>query len=239
MATNLSLECLERGRAGQFFYSKKNRVFRSVVEGIPYVVKAYRGEWQERAAVEYGILVSCRQKEVPVPEPIALLEGAIVMAPVDGQVAGDVFDRLIVTRSAVGLTSEQERLADHLARWLARFHNAFDFGLTRGDSILRNFIVTDKGVVGLDFEESSPGDSLQDIGQICASALATDPPFTEKKVEFARRLADRYWACSGQRRADELGGAIAAAIRHYSQYRSNGPELLTYASRVEKGLIII
>lgn len=239
MAADLSLNDLEAHRVGQFFNSKKNRVFRSVIEGRPCVVKVYRGEWKERAPLEFRLLRDCRDKGVPVPEPIALLDGAIVMAPVEGEVAGDAFDRMIATSSTLELTSEQERLADALARWLAGFHSAFDFRMGRGDTILKNFVCTSEGIVGLDFEEAAPGDPLPDLGQLCASALMADPVFTERKVAFAKHLADRYWTCSGQRRGEELGGAVAYAVRHYAQYRANGQELLAFASKVEDGVIRI
>lgn len=239
MAEVPSLDILEKGRTGPPFQSKKNRVFLSSVDGHRYAVKVFRGEWQERASVEHGILVDCTARGVKVPEPLALLEGAIVMAPIDGPVAGDVFDSLYASGGGRGIGSEQERLADMLARWLAHFHMAFGFGLARGDTILRNFIVTGDGVVGLDFEESVPGDTLSDLGQLCASSLITDPVFTPPKVAFARRLAERYWAVSGQRRTDELGGAVSAAIRHYAQFRPNGQLLLAYASRIEKGEILL
>jgi aminoglycoside phosphotransferase (APT) family kinase protein len=239
MTADLSIRDLEAHRVGQFFHSKKNRVFRSVIEERPCVVKVYRGEWKERAPLEFRLLRDCRDKGVAVPEPIALLAGAIVMAPVEGEVASDVFDKMISANSTLILTSEQERLANSLARWLAGFHSAFGFRMSRGDTILKNFVCTSEGIIGLDFEEAAPGDPLPDLGQLCASALMTDPVFTERKVAFVRHLADRYWTCSGQRREDELVGAVASAVRHYAQYRANGQELLAYASKVESGIIRI
>lgn len=239
MAEVPSLDILERGRTGPPFQSKKNRVFLSTVGGRRYAVKVFRGEWRERAAVEYGVLADCTARGVKVPEPLALLEGVIVMAAIDGPVAGDVFDALCASGEGRKIGSEQERLADMLARWLARFHTAFGFGLARGDTILRNFIVTEDDVVGLDFEEAGRGDTLSDLGQMCASALMTDPAFTAPKLAFARRLAGRYWAVSGQRRAGELGGAVSAAIRHYAQFRPNGQQLLAYASKIDKGEVLL
>ena len=234
-----SLDILEEGLTGPPFPSKKNRVFLSTVDGRRYAVKVFRGEWRERASVEYGVLLDCAARGVKVPEPMALFEGVIVMAPVDGPVASDVFDSLCASGRGRDIGSEQERLADMLARWLAQFHMAFGFGLARGDTILRNFIVTEDDVVGLDFEEAARGDTISDLGQICASALMTDPAFTAPKFAFAKRLAGRYWAVSGQRRAGELGGAVSAAIRHYAQFRPNGQLLLAYASKIEKGEILL
>jgi Ser/Thr protein kinase RdoA (MazF antagonist) len=239
MAEVPSLDRLEKGRTGPTFQSKKNRVFMSAVEGETYVVKVYRGEWRERASLEYGILTDCTSRGIPVPRPLSLLPGVIVMAPVEGRIAGDVFDGLSALCPPNGIGSEHERLADLLARWLARFHAAFDFGLARGDTILRNFIVTDQRAVGLDFEEAIRGDTLSDLGQLCASSMMTDPVFTEQKIAFARRLADRYWAVSGQRRMEELDVAISTAIRHYAQFRPNGQELLSYAGRIDRGEVVI
>lgn len=233
------MDSLEKGRTGPMFQSKKNRVFRSTVAGESYVVKVYRGEWRERAAVEHGILMQCIDRGVPVPEPLALLPGVIVMAPVEGRIAGDVFDCLFATCKEDGLGSEQERLADQLVRWLAGFHEAFDFRMARGDTILRNFVIAGQEAVGLDFEEAARGDTISDLGQLCASSLIMDPVFTPPKVAFARRLAERYWAVSGQRRMGELDRAVSAAIRHYAQFRPNGQVLLAHANRIERGEVVI
>lgn len=239
MAEVPSLDSLEKGRTGPMFNSKKNRVFRSTVAGEQYIVKVYRGEWRERASFEYGVLIDCRDRGVPVPEPLALFPGVVVMTPVEGLVAGEVFDSLFASCKKDGLGSEQERLADQLVRWLAGFHAAFGYNLARGDTILRNFIVTPMGAVGFDFEEAAPGDPLSDLGQLCASSLMMNPVFTPPKLAFARRLADRYWAVSGQRRMSDLNKAVSVAIRHYAQFRPNGQVLLAYAERIDRGEIVI
>ncbi len=218
--------------------SRKNRVFRSSFEGRECVVKVYRGEWRERASLEYGVLRDCCDRGVLAPVPVALLDHAIVMGPVEGDVAADVFDRMFSPGSP-STQEGREALADSLALWLSGFHSAFDSRLSRGDTILRNFIISPGGVVGMDFEEASRTDTISDLGQICASAMMTDPPFTDDKVAFASHLAARYWHHSGEDRSGDIGPAVSAAIRHYAPFRANGAELLACASRIDEGDIVL
>ena len=235
MSIKLSLCDLEGGRVGPYLRSKKNCVFRTSVDGRDYVVKVFRGEWRERARFEYGVLSECRTKGIPAPLPVAIVEDAIVMEPIEGESVAEIFDKLSSRSSGADLSEARKELADNLAKWLSSFHVAFDFRLARGDAILKNFIATPSGIAGLDFEEASPEDTLIDLGQLCASALMTDPLFTAVKKSFAGHLASRYWTHSGRDRADELAAAVSAAIRHYAPFRSNGSELLRYAARIESG----
>jgi hypothetical protein len=117
------------------------------------------------------------------------------------------------------------------------YHRAFHFRIARGDAILRNFISAPDGIVGADLEESSETDTIEDVGQICSSILMTDPPFTEVKWSFARRLVKRYWECTGRDRSDELPKAIGSAMRYYAQFRPNNAELAAKAAQVENGTI--
>lgn len=234
MSTQMSLRDLEDGRVGPFLRSRKNRVFRTSYDGREYVVKVFRGEWRERAPVEFGVLTDCRERGLPAPLPVALLEDAIVMEPVGGEPAADLFDRLF-TSGPSPLTEGQKGLAESIIAWLSRFHSAFDFKLARGDTILRNFMLSPGVVVGLDFEEALRGEVLVDLGQLCASALMTDPPFTEIKIAFAKHLADCYWERTGRDRSDELDRHVSSAIRHYAPFRANGTELLGYASWIDMG----
>jgi len=219
--------------------SKKNRVFRAAVGEREYVVKVFRGEWKDRARVEFGVLSECHRRGVPAPVPVAIVEDAIVMEPVVGDPVAEVFDGLFSRSSEADLSEGQGRLADSLAEWLSAFHAAFDFGLARGDTILKNFMTSPSGVIGLDFEEASPVDTITDLGQMCASPLMTDPPFTDAKAAFAGRLAEKYWERSGLDRSGDLNRAVSAAIRQYAPFRANGGELLGYASRIENGNLSI
>jgi len=235
MSIKVSLHDLEDGRFGPYMPSKKNRVFRSSVCGREYFVKVFRDEWKERARTEFGVLSECREKGIPAPLPVAVFEGAVVMEPLEGRSVAEIFDEMFSHSLGPDISDAQRDLADNLAKWLSSFHVAFDFRLARGDAILKNFVITPSGVCGLDFEEVAPSDTLNDLGQLCASALMTDPVFTASKNSFARYLASCYWAHSGRNRADELATAVSTAIRYYAPFRSNGSELMRYAARIENG----
>jgi len=238
MTARISLRDLEDAQVGPPMHSRKNRVFRSSFEGRECIVKVYRGEWRERAALEYGVLRDCCDRGVMAAVPLALLDHAIVMGAVEGEVASEAFDRMFLPDSSLQ-KGQRERFADALAEWLSTFHAAFDSRLSRGDTILRNFIMSPGGVVGLDFEEASRTDTISDLGQICASAIMTDPPFTQDKMDFAGHMVRRYWHHSGEDRSRDLAAAVSAAIRHYAPFRSNGGELLSYASRIDDGDLAI
>jgi len=62
-------------------------------------------------------------------------------------------------------------VADNLAQWLEMFYTAVDNSKTseiRGDVNGRNFIVTDSGIVGVDFEEHIFGHQKTDFGRLLA-----------------------------------------------------------------------
>ena len=81
-----------------------------------------------------------------------------------------------------------------LGQWFTNFHVFFkttDRFRIRGDSILRNFILTDR-IWGVDFEESRTGRPEEDIATMCASILSTDPMFTPEKFELSKIFIKSY-----------------------------------------------
>jgi len=230
---DLTLELLENSRIGPDYNSKKNRVFRSSVDGDQYVVKIFRGEWKERASFEHSILEQCRDKHLRTPRPVALIESTLVMEYIDGENAMDVFDSIFKGGPELDVQVDHSMLAEALASWLSAFHSAFDFRMARNDTILRNFILRDGEIYGLDFEGATRSDPLADLGQLCTSVLASAPMFTEDKFGFARAMASRYWDFTGEDRSYELGTAVAAALRHYASFRTDGGELRRWASRID------
>lgn len=236
---DLTLQMLENSRIGPDYHSKKNRVFRSSVDGDHYVVKIFRGEWKERASFEHSILLQCHDKHLRTPRPVALIESALVMEHIDGENAMDVFDSIFRDDPEQDVQVEHSMFSGALASWLSSFHSAFDFDTARNDTILRNFVLRDGEIYGLDFEEAARSDPLADLGQLCTSVLASAPMFTEYKFGFAKEMTSRYWDLTGEDRSDELGTAVATALRHYASFRSHGGELRRWASMFESGEVKI
>jgi hypothetical protein len=124
-------------------------------------------------------------------------------------------------------------IADGLGEWLARYHALFEFRLTRGDAIMKNFLVSGGRIVGVDFEEASEEDVIRDLGEMCSSILSMHPMFTVDKFAFCRRLSKRYFALTRTERDADLSTATAKALRHYASFRVDGGELAARAAVIE------
>jgi hypothetical protein len=233
----ISIRDLECDRRGHDFKSRKNRVFRSVFQGNDCVVKEYSGEFPGGPATEESVLIECAKAGVRVPRLLAHIENAIVMEFIEGDNVADVFDEACDRATAPDPSNELNAMGNALARWLWEFHGAFSHHRIRGDGILRNFIIDSSGIVGLDFEESSEGDPIDDLGFLISNILMTDPPFTELKLSFARHVARCYWGFAGRDRSSDLPIAVSRGIQHYAKYRSNVRELTDKAILVENGKI--
>ncbi|NWF95408.1 MAG: hypothetical protein HXY34_04645 [Candidatus Thorarchaeota archaeon] len=145
----------------------------------------------ERFTVEEWALAVCSSSGIEVPHVIESKDNVILMEYVPGDVLVDVVN-----------STFDPHLIDQLADWYVRFHRVT--GLLKGDPQLRNFVVSDGVVIGLDFEEARPGNWLADISGIGASLLDTDPIFDHRKRSLSWRLLDRYLKAIGQTRTPEI-----------------------------------
>ena len=227
---------LESRRIGSNFFSRKNTVFKSVSVGKIVVVKVYGASRRSLAEKEFSILKECHSRGVSVPEPIELREGAVLMEFVEGATLAESLDRYWLDGIAAAPEERLrlERTAKAIGEWLSRFHDVFDKSTTRGDSNARNFLLCGEEVFGIDFEESSRADVLDDVGQICSSILSMHPMFTQEKFDFCRSLSEAFFSASGLDRSDHLAGAIAKALRYYSSYRSDATAMLEMADELDR-----
>ncbi len=225
---------MERQRVGEVFTSRKNRVFAVDIDGHRCVAKVFPQGAGDRASTEFSILGMCSRAGVTVPIPIWHREDVVLMDFVEGMSLAGSFDEIFEGRGGTiqaGSPTSATIIAG-LADWLASFHTAFAFRMCRGDSILKNFKISEGKVCGFDFEEAHEGDPIEDLGQACAYVLSTRPEFTEGKFEFANRLADRYWSVARVDRSPELPDAVAAGLEHYAQFRADGSLLYDWAGRI-------
>lgn len=192
--------------------SRKNQVHLLRTSGGDVVLKVFNNDRWER---EHSTLVLCRSKGVLVPKPLLSGEGYILMEYLEGP---DLRDLINDTLDPTYIRA--------LAEWLAAFHLATeDDSLVRSDAKLQNFILTGRGVAGLDFELAHPGDRVEDLGEICAHLLNTDPMFVREKYELCHEFLECYVQASG-RSTEGISGWTARAMEEAAHFRPHQRETL-------------
>ena len=225
--------------------SRKNLVFRVSWGGRSCAAKIFSRASKERAATEYRVLGLCRARRLPVPRPLLLRDGVVIMTWLRGRQAFELVHAGLGGRGPETTSAREkgywmeegmvQRLLDGVASWLARFHRAFKWEVRRGDAMLKNFIYSRNVIYGIDFEESVEGDPLADVGQLCAHLLASGERFSPPLFRAAGYFAKSYWRHSGEDRSGELPEAVAAGLEHYAQYRRDGPLLRRQALKIRRG----
>ncbi|MBN1677545.1 MAG: phosphotransferase [Candidatus Thermoplasmatota archaeon] len=219
-------EALEKARVGQVFRSRKNRVFKVIVNGETLVAKIFPSGSDDRATHEYSVLRACVERGVRVPHPVKHEGRALLMEYIEGSTTARIVDD-------APLDAESTLLK--VVQWLSGFHHANDLRLCRGDCVLHNFMMTAEGVIGIDFEEAHEGDPIEDVGQVMASYLSMRPAFADAKFVVAEHIVSQYMAGSVTDRSEEVPRAISDALRYYGRFREDGALLATWADRIERG----
>ena len=225
---------LESCRIGEVFPSRKNKVFRVEIGDRIIVVKEFPQDARSRLRRELEMLKRCHGAGIAVPEPISTHGDAVLMEYIEGPSLAESFDLIAAKDAKSERSTEESRvtIVDGLASWLASFHRSVGFEMYRGDSILKNFILSGDKVYGIDFEESGKGDPIQDVGQACSYILSSNPPFTDAKFGFVTDLTARYWEKVGRDRSADLPESIAQGLEHYAPFRSDRQRLLEWAHRM-------
>ncbi|MDK2784841.1 MAG: hypothetical protein PWQ41_1843 [Bacillota bacterium] len=208
------------------FRSKKNRVYRVTDGHREHVAKLYASA--AACAREKGALLKVGARGIAVPKPLALLrEDLLILEKVPGTNLCDVLNHTL-----------EVTLARQLGAWLGELHIRFRQGeatFLKGDAILRNFLVGAGGkLYGLDWEESHEGDALSEVGEACASVLATDPMFTPVKYRLVGELLAAYEEAAQAKALPAVIPHIAAALRRFAGFRPQQAEfLLAQAAELE------
>lgn len=161
--------------------SKRNRVWVAETDVRPVVVKQ---SLSGRAGNEFEQLLIARKAGIEVPYPLFMEGEYLVLEYVQGDTCDTMINHLFSFEAA-----------ERIGIWLARFHEKMpsdDLRIIRGDSVLSNFVFSEGKIFGLDFEDSGPGDPLDDLGQIGASILGNEPFFTPIKFDLCIRLIESY-----------------------------------------------
>jgi tRNA A-37 threonylcarbamoyl transferase component Bud32 len=207
--------------------SKKNTVAYVTIDNNPRVLKWFVPGLKRQMNVEYTILKK-GSTELNIPAVFEMDEknNVLVTKYINGINLCDIINNKDIKHV------EKQRLMSLLAEWFNDFHNFFkkdkEF-IIRGDSTLRNFILSDK-IWGLDFEESRNGRPVEDLGGICASILTTDPMFTKEKFTLCKILLDRYNELTPDR-ITNVNDEIAYALLENIQWRPEDEEILIKQSK--------
>lgn len=217
------------------FDSKKNTVSYVILNEKPRILKWFAPGFKKNMDIEYYILKKGSSK-LSMPTPLVKDEDDIVIAMryIIGENLCDVINDENTT------FDENKKTISMLAEWFANFHEHFkteDKFRIRGDSILRNFILTDR-IWGVDFEESRIGNPIEDMAGMCASILSTGPMFTEEKIKLCKIFMESYQK-SASWHLENVNEEIAYALLEKIQWRQEHEETLRkYAEQIrKKGLI--
>jgi tRNA A-37 threonylcarbamoyl transferase component Bud32 len=213
------------------FTSKKNTVCYVFLNNKPRVLKWFAPGFRKNMETEYTILKKGSSKiNIPTPLDNDKKNNVIVMSYIIGENLSDVINDEKIT------ILEKQRLMYLLAEWFYKFHTYFrrvDKVCIRGDSILRNFILTDR-LWGVDFEESRYGKTIEDIAVMCASILSTYPMFTDGKLQLIRNFINSYEKLTHQKFHD-IHNDIAYSLLEKIQWRPNDEKIIrTFSQKIRK-----
>jgi len=215
--------------------SKKNTVAYVTLKGKPRVLKWFVPGYKRQMMTEYSILKKGASKlNMPSLCEIDEENNVLVTNYIIGENLCDIINNEKTTKD------EKQRLMILLAEWFFNFHNHFKTDESfriRGDSTLRNFLMTDR-IWGVDFEESRPGKTIEDIAGMCASILTTDPMFTSEKFQLCKTFIESYMKLAPGR-ITNINDEIAYSLLEKIQWRSDDEEIIRkYSKKIkEKELI--
>jgi len=201
--------------------SRKNTVQKVKYGDELFIVKRFNPDLVSGLAVEREILRNCEEMGIAVPELIDSTDDLLILEYIPGDDCKTLFDRgdVDVLRSIAG--------------WLADFHGAFDDSRRRGDCILANFIMHDSRIYGIDLEESSQGNYLRDVGDMCTSILRMKPAFTDQRFSQMRSFVAWYFDFASKEPVD-IADSVVEAMDHYSRYGGQREELKRWSEKIKE-----
>jgi tRNA A-37 threonylcarbamoyl transferase component Bud32 len=182
------------------FRSKKNIVLHLYLPDQDYnfVAKMFVTDTYEK---EVAILQKSIEHGLSVPKILDARDGVILMEYLSGETLVDLINR----------TFDADLIQD-LAEWYFHYHSVHC--LTKGDPRLRNFIHNDRGLFGVDFEESSSEHWILDIAGAAASLLDTDPINDERKRQLAWNLLENYLSLKHSERDPAIDKLYIETVSH-------------------------
>ena len=171
------------------FYSKKNTVSYVIYNDKPRIFKWFAPGFKKQMENEVNILKK-GTSDLNMPTVYEKDEdnNLLIMSYIPGKNVCDIINNENES------FNYKTKIIVKIAVWLKNFHEYFKFDdkyIIRGDSILRNFILSDK-LWGVDFEESIIGRKVEDISDICTSIITTNPMYTDEKYKLCKIFLESY-----------------------------------------------
>jgi len=172
------------------YKSKKNNVFLITIDNNPKIVKLFNTNNKEGMEREIHML-----RTIPSPFHIPRLyqvnidDKLLIMEYIVGENLCDVINDCSISKE------KKKSNIRSLAKWFASFHltlkKDYDYYI-KGDSHIRNFIILEHDICGVDFEETRIGNLSEDIAECCVSILLTNKIFTHEKFLWCKELIQTY-----------------------------------------------
>lgn len=205
--------------------SRRNRVWVVETDVRPVVVKRFLSG---RCGLEFQTLLQARLANLDVPYPLWSDGVHIVSEYIGGESCELMINHMF-----------SAKVAEAMGKWLALFHSRLaDGNMARitADAVLSNFLSVDGRIFGVDFEDSKFGDPLDDVGQLAASILGSEPFFTPVKFDLCHQMIGGYGAAAGK---DVMEICRPYVARHLRLDARNKPlfrrTLVSAAKSLERG----
>lgn len=167
----------------------------------------------DRFQNELFILKKSWAQGLAVPRVLEARDDVILMEFISGDTFVDRINRTF-----------EPHLIDKLAEWYYNYHRVH--GKIKGDPRLRNFIIHDDKIFGVDFEESREDLWMVDIAGVCASLLDTTPIFDPRKRKLSWQFLEKYLSLypvrpGGETVSTDFITTIADTLKQTSQWRDD------------------
>lgn len=177
----------------KFIPSKRNRVWIVETDVRPVVVKRFL---TEKCGIEFENLLQAKRAGLDVPLLLAKSGDYLVTEYVPGESCEMLINHMFSAKAAEGM-----------GEWLAALHSGLKIeGSTKimGDAVPSNFILSNGRVFGVDLEDCSEGEPLEDIGQLASSFLGSEPFFTPIKFDLCYHMIGNYEKVTGTEVLDRV-----------------------------------
>ncbi len=205
--------------------SSVNRVWLVETDVRPIIVKKFLSR---KAGNEFEALIKAKSAGLAVPLPLWKEGDYLVLEYIHGETCDRMINHMF-----------SAEVAAKLGLWLGGFHGGMNDGgpgTITGDAALSNFILFEGAVYGVDLEDSREGEPLEDVGDLAASILGSEPFFTPIKFDLCFRMIRAYERSTGVDAMEQVRPYIA---RHLRKDAKNKPlfrrTLVGAAKSLERG----